>query len=81
MAGQGTRLTDEARAAFFRDLGRRGGRATQARQGPDYFRQIGRAGGTAPRRPPQLPSPRFYRQVGRREGARVRRLLAFATRA
>lgn len=55
-----------------RDAGRKGGRTTRARYGPDFFAQIGQKGGKAVSR--RYPSEHFQ-QIGRKGGRRVAELI------
>ena len=60
------------------DAGRKGGRATKARHGPDFYRTIGRKGGETTKK---RHGPKFYERIGRKGGQRVRELVAQAKRA
>jgi hypothetical protein len=55
-----------------RDAGRKGGRATRARYGPEFFVQIGQKGGKAVSQ--RYPSEHF-REIGRKGGRRVAELV------
>jgi hypothetical protein len=55
-----------------RDAGRKGGRATRARYGPDFFAEIGQKGGKAVSQ--RYPSEHF-REIGRKGGRRVAELV------
>jgi general stress protein YciG len=55
-----------------RDAGRKGGRATRARYGPEFFAQIGQKGGKAVSQ--RYPSEHF-REIGRKGGRRVAELV------
>jgi hypothetical protein len=61
-----------------RDAGRKGGRATRARYGPEFFSEIGQKGGRAVSQ--RYPSEHF-REIGRRGGQRVAELVERAKRA
>jgi general stress protein YciG len=54
------------------DAGRKGGRATRARYGPEFFAQIGQKGGKAVSQ--RYPSEHF-REIGRKGGRRVAELV------
>jgi general stress protein YciG len=55
-----------------RDAGRKGGRATRARYGPDFFARIGQKGGKAVSE--RYPSEHFQ-AIGRKGGRRVAELI------
>ena len=55
-----------------RDAGRKGGRATRARYGPEFFAEIGHKGGKAVSQ--RYPSEHF-REIGRKGGRRVAELV------
>lgn len=55
-----------------RDAGRKGGKATRARYGPEFFAEIGQKGGRAVSR--RYPAAHF-REIGRKGGRRVAELV------
>lgn len=55
-----------------RDAGRKGGKATRARYGPEFFAEIGQKGGKAVSR--RYPSAHFQ-EIGRKGGRRVAELV------
>jgi general stress protein YciG len=55
-----------------RDAGRKGGRATRARYGPEFFAEIGQKGGKAVSQ--RYPSEHFQ-EIGRKGGRRVAELV------
>lgn len=61
-----------------REAGRKGGRATSIRHGPEFYKDIGRKGGnvTLARLGPQ-----FYEKIGRKGGQRTKRLIAKGRKA
>jgi general stress protein YciG len=61
-----------------REAGRKGGRATKARHGPEFYKSIGRKGGETTKK---RHGPQFYEKIGRKGGQRVRQLVAQAKRA
>jgi general stress protein YciG len=61
-----------------REAGRKGGRSTRARHGPEFYEAIGRKGGQTTK---QRHGPQFYEKIGRKGGHRVRRLVAEGRRA
>ena len=72
-----TRLAEAEAAAnaapmSVRDAGRKGGRTTRSRYGPDFFAQIGRKGGKAVSK--RYPSAHFQ-EIGRKGGRRVAELI------
>jgi general stress protein YciG len=60
-----------------RDAGRKGGKATRARYGPEFFAEIGQKGGKAVSR--RYPSAHFQ-EIGRKGGRRVAELVERAKR-
>ena len=56
-----------------REAGRKGGKATKARHGPEFYETIGRKGGETTK---VRHGPRFYEKIGRKGGQRVRQLVA-----
>lgn len=60
-----------------RDAGRKGGRTTRARYGPDFFASIGKKGGKAVSK--RYPSAHFQ-EIGRKGGRRVAELIERAKR-
>ena len=56
-----------------REAGRKGGRATKARHGPQFYEMIGKKGGETTK---VRHGPRFYERIGRKGGQRVRLLVA-----
>lgn len=60
-----------------RDAGRKGGKATRARYGADFFAEIGQKGGKAVSK--RYPSEHF-REIGRKGGRRVAELVERAKR-
>jgi general stress protein YciG len=61
-----------------KEAGRRGGRATKTRHGPDFYQLIGRKGGETTK---SRHGPDFYERIGRKGGHRVRQLVARGRRA
>jgi general stress protein YciG len=61
-----------------REAGRKGGRSTRARHGPEFYEAIGRKGGQTTKK---RHGPEFYERIGRKGGQRVRQLVAAAKRA
>lgn len=61
-----------------REAGRKGGRATKARHGPEFYKDIGRIGGNVTK---ERHGPQFYEKIGRKGGKRVRQLVEQAKRA
>ena len=55
-----------------RDAGRKGGKATRARYGPEFFAEIGQKGGRAVSK--RYPSEHFQ-EIGRKGGRRVAELV------
>jgi general stress protein YciG len=55
-----------------RDAGRKGGKATRARYGPEFFAEIGQKGGKAVSR--RYPATHFQ-EIGRKGGRRVAELV------
>jgi general stress protein YciG len=68
----------EKGAMTVREAGRKGGRATKARHGPEFYQSIGRKGGETTK---ERHGPQFYEKIGRKGGQRVRALVAAAKRA
>jgi general stress protein YciG len=60
-----------------RDAGRKGGKATRARYGPEFFAEIGQKGGKAVSK--RYPSEHFQ-EIGRKGGRRVAELVERAKR-
>lgn len=60
------------------DAGRKGGRATRARYGAEFFSEIGQKGGRAVS---QRYPPEHFREIGRRGGQRVAELVERAKQA
>jgi general stress protein YciG len=56
-----------------KEAGRRGGKATKLRHGPDFYQTIGRKGGETTK---LRHGPKFYEKIGRKGGNRVRQLVA-----
>lgn len=72
-------MTDELSV---REAGRRGGRATAAKHGPEFYAEIGRKGGakggyTTSKRY----GKEFYAENGRKGGARLRELIEAGKKA
>jgi len=65
-------------AMTVRDAGRKGGRMTKSRHGPEFYKNIGRKGGETTKK---RHGPQFYEKIGRKGGQRVRQLVAAAKRA
>ena len=65
-------------AMTVREAGRKGGRSTRSRHGPEFYEAIGRKGGQTTKK---RHGPEFYERIGRRGGQRVRQLVAQAKRA
>lgn len=61
-----------------REAGRKGGRATKARHGPEFYESIGRKGGEQTKK---RHGPRFYERIGRKGGQRVKQLVQQGKRA
>jgi general stress protein YciG len=60
-----------------REAGRKGGKTTRARYGPEFFQQIGAKGGRAVS---ERYSNEHFREIGRKGGRRVAELIARAKR-
>jgi general stress protein YciG len=60
-----------------REAGRKGGRTTRARYGPEFFQEIGQKGGKAVS---ERYSNEHFREIGRKGGRRVAELIARAKR-
>jgi general stress protein YciG len=60
-----------------REAGRKGGKTTRARYGPEFFQQIGAKGGKAVS---ERYSNEHFREIGRKGGRRVAELIALAKR-
>jgi uncharacterized protein len=60
------------------DAGRKGGRATKARHGPEFYLSIGRKGGATTK---ERHGPEFYERIGRKGGQRMKQLVAQGRRA
>ena len=58
-----------------REAGRKGGRTTRARYGPEFFQEIGAKGGKAVS---ERYSNEHFREIGRKGGRRVAELIARA---
>lgn len=56
-----------------REAGRKGGRTTKARHGPEFYETIGKKGGETTK---VRHGPRFYERIGRLGGRRMRQLVA-----
>lgn len=61
-----------------REAGLKGGLATKARHGPEFYERIGKKGGETTR---DRHTPEFYEKIGRKGGQRVRVLVARGRRA
>jgi uncharacterized protein len=61
-----------------REAGRKGGRATKARHGPEFYQTIGRSGGETTK---LRHGPDFYVKIGKKGGQRMRQLIAKGRRA
>jgi general stress protein YciG len=68
----------EKGAMTVRQAGRKGGRSTRARHGPEFYERIGKKGGEATK---ERHGPQFYERIGKKGGQRVRQLVAQAKRA
>jgi general stress protein YciG len=68
----------EKGAMTVREAGRKGGRTTKARHGPEFYQAIGKKGGETTK---ERHGPQFYEKIGRKGGQRVRQLVAQAKRA
>ena len=68
----------EKGAMTVKEAGRKGGRATKARHGDDFYKVIGRKGGETTK---ERHGPDFYEKIGRKGGQRVRQLVAQGKRA
>ena len=60
-----------------REAGRKGGKTTRARYGPEFFQEIGQKGGRAVS---ERYSNEHFREIGRKGGRRVAELIARAKR-
>ena len=60
-----------------REAGRKGGKTTRARYGPEFFQEIGAKGGKAVS---ERYSNEHFREIGRKGGRRVAELIARAKR-
>ncbi|MEO7294520.1 MAG: hypothetical protein ABIZ57_00095 [Candidatus Limnocylindria bacterium] len=60
-----------------REAGRKGGKMTRARYGPEFFQEIGAKGGKAVS---ERYSNEHFREIGRKGGRRVAELIARAKR-
>ncbi len=60
-----------------REAGRKGGRTTRARYGPEFFQEIGQKGGKAVS---ERYTNEHFREIGRKGGRRVAELIARAKR-
>jgi uncharacterized protein len=60
-----------------REAGRKGGKTTRARYGPEFFQEIGQKGGKAVT---ERYSKEHFREIGRKGGRRVAELIARAKR-
>jgi general stress protein YciG len=60
-----------------REAGRKGGKTTRARYGPEFFQEIGQKGGKAVS---ERYSNEHFREIGRKGGRRVAELIARAKR-
>jgi general stress protein YciG len=75
------RTTPDAAAAdgdggmSVREAGRKGGKTTRARYGPEFFQEIGQKGG---RVVSERYSNEHFREIGRKGGRRVAELIARA---
>jgi len=65
-------------AMTVREAGRKGGRTTKQRHGPEFYEAIGRKGGETTKK---RHGPKFYERIGRKGGQRVRQLVQQAKRA
>ena len=61
-----------------REAGRKGGRTTKSRHGPEFYEAIGRKGGETTKK---RHGPQFYEKIGRKGGQRVKQLVAAGKRA
>lgn len=61
-----------------REAGRKGGRATKARHGPEFYERIGKKGGETTK---ARKGPEFFGRIGRKGGQRVRLLVAAGRRS
>jgi uncharacterized protein len=68
----------EKGAMTVREAGLKGGRATKAKHGPDFYRTIGKKGGEVTK---ERHGPQHYERIGRKGGQRVKQLIAQARRA
>ena len=59
-------------AMTVQEAGRKGGRSTKARHGPEFYQAIGRKGGLATK---ARHGPQFYERIGRKGGRRTQRLI------
>ena len=64
-------------AMTVREAGRKGGRTTKQRHGPEFYEAIGRKGGETTKK---RHGPKFYERIGRKGGQRVRQLVQQAKR-
>lgn len=63
----------EKGAMTVQEAGRKGGKATKAKHGPEHYVAIGRKGGETTK---ERHGPQFYESIGRKGGQRVRQLIA-----
>lgn len=68
----------EKGAMTVREAGRKGGRATKARHGPEFYQSIGRKGGETTK---ERHGPQFYEKIGRKGGQTMKKLIEQGKRA
>ncbi len=61
-----------------REAGRKGGKTTAQRYGPEFYEEIGRKGGQAVS---EKYGPEFYGEIGRKGGQRVKELIEAGKKA
>jgi general stress protein YciG len=61
-----------------KEAGKKGGRATKSRYGPEFYERIGRMGGQTTK---SRHGPLFYQKIGSLGGQRVRALVAQGKKA
>jgi len=67
----------EKGAITVREAGRRGGRATKTKYGPDFYKSIGKKGGDTTK---QRMGPGYYEKIGKKGGQQLKKLIALAKR-
>ncbi len=67
----------EKGAMTVKEAGRKGGRQTKSRYGPEFYQSIGKKGGTTTK---QRHGREHYEKIGKKGGQRVKALIAQAKR-